>query len=378
MKIVADENIPFVREMFSDYGDVITFPGRSITRNIIEDATILLVRSVTPVTQALLEGTSVRFVATATIGIDHIDIEYLKSNNIGFAYAPGSNAESVAEYVLSALMMLSSQLKKPLSSMMLGVIGAGNVGSRVFHHAEILGMDCLLNDPPKKKLTGSDIYLSLDEVLMNSDIVTIHVPLTLEGEDATVGMVNEEFLSKMKKGAVLINTSRGNIIDEHALKARRSSLGGCILDVWQNEPSIDIETLELSTIGTPHIAGYSFDGKIRGAMQIYHSACAYFFKRPAWNLPDETHSESADVIDVRRSSDPFVEAVSRAYPIVDEDMRKFDFLEKSDDERPAYFDSLRKNYRRRFEFSHFLVICSKNQSREALILSELNFKVEIK
>jgi erythronate-4-phosphate dehydrogenase len=378
MKIVADENIPFVREMFSDFGDVITCPGRSITREIIEDATVLLVRSVTHVTQALLEGTSVRFVATATIGIDHIETEYLKSNNIGFAYAPGSNAESVAEYVLSALMMLSSQLKRPLSSMKLGVIGAGNVGSRVFHHAEILGMDCLLNDPPKKRLIGSDIYLPRDEVLMNSDIVTIHVPLTLEGEDATIAMVNDEFLSKMKKGAVLINTSRGNIIDEKALKAQRSSLGGCILDVWQNEPSIDTETLEISSIGTPHIAGYSFDGKIRGAMQIYHSACAYFFKRPVWNLPDEIHSESAGTIDVRVSSDPFTEAVAKAYPIMNEDMRKFGFLTKSDDERPAFFDSLRKNYRRRYEFSHYLVICGKNQSREALILSELNFKVEIK
>ncbi len=378
MKIVADENIPFVREMFSDYGDVITCPGRSISREIIEDATILLVRSVTPVTQSLLEGTSVRFVATATIGIDHIDTEYLKANNKGFAYAPGSNAESVAEYVLSALMTLSTQLRKPLSSMKLGVIGTGNVGSKVFHHAEILGMDCLLNDPPKKRLTGSDIYLSRDEVLANSDIVTIHVPLTLAGEDATVAMVNDEFLSKMKKGAVLINTSRGNIIDEKALKARRSSLGGCILDVWQNEPAIDIETLELSTIGTPHIAGYSFDGKIRGALQIYHSACAYFFRRPVWNLPDEIHSEGAVEIDVRNSSEPFIDAVTKAYPILDEDMRKFEFLEKSSEEQPAFFDSLRKNYRRRNEFSHYLVICSKNQSREALVLSELNFKVEIK
>jgi erythronate-4-phosphate dehydrogenase len=262
--------------------------------------------------------------------------------------------------------------------MKLGVIGVGNVGSRVFHHAEILGMDCLLNDPPKKRLTGSDIYLSRDEVLMNSDIVTIHVPLTLDGEDATAEMVNDEFLSKMKKGAILINTSRGNVIDEKALKAHSASLSALILDVWQNEPSIDTETVEITTIGSPHIAGYSYDGKIRGAVQIYHGACAYFFKRPVWTLPDEFLNESAGIIDVREISDPFAVAVSRAYPIFDDDLRKSGFLSKNADEQPKFFDSLRKNYRRRYEFSHYLVICGKNQSREALILSELNFRVEIK
>lgn len=377
MKVVADENIPFVREMFSDYGDVVTSPGRSITREIIEDATVLLVRSVTPVNESLLKDTAVRFVATATIGVDHIDTEYLKANNIGFAYAPGSNSESVAQYVLSAIMTLSSTLKKPLSSMKVGIIGVGNVGSKVFHHAEILGIECLLNDPPKKRIIGSDIYISRDEVLRNSDIVSIHVPLTMDGEDATSGMVSSEFLSKMKKGAVLINTSRGDIIDENALKSSRSSLGGLILDVWRNEPSIDADLLELTTIGTPHIAGYSYDGRIRGALQIYHSACAYFFKQPVWSLPEEIPGESAGELDLRESLNPYFDAVSGAFPILNEDMRKSSFLTKSIEERPDFFDFLRKNYKKRYEFSHYTVICGKNQSREALILSELNFKVQI-
>lgn len=377
MRVVADENIPFVKEAFADFGDVTTVNGRAVTREILEDASVLLVRSVTPVNRTLLEKTPLKFIATATIGLDHIDTEYLRDNNIGFAYAPGSNAESVAEYIIVALMISSRKLQKPLSDIMLGIIGVGNVGSKVYHHAKTLGLRCLLNDPPKKRLTGSDLYRERDDVLRHSDIVTLHVPLNTEGEDATYHMVNSEFIGAMKKDSVLINTSRGKVVDEQHLRRHIHSLGSVILDVWDNEPSISNETLNITDIGTPHIAGYSYDGKICGIVMIYQSACAYFSRRPVWSIPEEITSESAGTIDVRDSKDPLYDTVLNAYPILDDDLRASAFLSKSREEKALLFDNLRKNYYRRLEFSHFSVICGNHQSREAALLSELNFKVEI-
>jgi len=378
MKIVADENIPFVKEAFADFGDVLAVHGRSITKDILEDASILLVRSVTPVHQDLLEGTPVKFVATATIGTDHVDTQYLRENNIGFSFAPGSNAESVAEYVVASLLIFSRKIKKSFPEITLGIIGAGNVGGKVHHHAEQLGMRCLINDPPKKRLTGSDRYRNRDDVLKNSDVVTIHVPLNIDGEDATLRMVNSDFIGAMKKGALLINTSRGNVVDEQQLRSHRDSLGGIILDVWENEPAINMDTLTSTDIGTPHIAGYSYDGKIRGTLMIYQSACAFFFRRPVWNIPETIINEHAGVFDIHESDDPLHDAITHAYPILEDDLRAAGFCAKSRADQALLFDNLRKNYPRRLEFHHYSVLCGRHQRKEAGMLSGLGFKVEIR
>ncbi|MFW6221718.1 MAG: NAD(P)-dependent oxidoreductase, partial [Fibrobacterota bacterium] len=189
MVVIADSSIPFVEEAFADFGEVRTMPGRDITSQQLKEATILLVRSITTVDKNLLEGTGVKFVATATIGTDHIDTAYLAENNIGFAYAPGSNAESVAEYITAALFELTQARGRKLNELALGIVGCGNIGSRVFRHAQALGMHCLLNDPPKKRISGSISYLPLEKVLRESDIVSLHVPLNMHGSDATYHMV---------------------------------------------------------------------------------------------------------------------------------------------------------------------------------------------
>ena len=220
----------------------------------------------------LLEGTAVRFVGSATIGIDHVDTEYLASRNIGFSHAPGSNANSVAEYISIALLEIARITSRPVNSFTLGVIGVGNVGSRVMLKAGALGMTCLANDPPKQKLSGNKGLLPLDYVLENSDIITVHVPLVKNGEFPTLHLIDERFISRMKQGASLINSSRGAVLDERVLQMHRKKTGRVVLDVWENEPAISMKTLAITDIGTPHIAGYSFDGKVKGMEMVHRFA----------------------------------------------------------------------------------------------------------
>jgi erythronate-4-phosphate dehydrogenase len=374
MKIIADGNIPFVEEAFAEFGDVTVVPGRSISRDMLLDASILLVRSITNVDRALLNDTSIKFVATATIGIDHIDLPYLTGNSIGFASAPGSNAQSVAEYVGTALVHLSHSLGFELAGKALGIIGVGNVGSRVVKVAQALGMICLLNDPPKQRASNGDNYVSLDEILEKSDIVTLHVPLIESGLDKTAHMVSADFINKMKHGAILINSSRGKVVDEQAVRIHREKLGGLVLDVWVHEPSISCETLDVTTIATPHIAGYSFDGKVRGTEMIYEAACDFFHKEKTWNGQAHAGIKPEKTIDVRSSDSPVLKAVGEAYPIMSDDTRLRKI--KGEQNRGAYFDALRKNYPRRLEFRHFEALCSHEQKNTVVpILSRLGFVV---
>ncbi|MCI0514383.1 4-phosphoerythronate dehydrogenase, partial [candidate division KSB1 bacterium] len=273
MKIIADENIPFVREAFKNLGNVITFSGRKITNDAVMDAEILLVRSITPVDETLLKNTTVKFIATATIGMDHLDIEYLKSQKIGFSNAAGSNANSVAEYIITALLHHACLNQISLKGKSLGIVGVGNIGSKMVRYARALGMEVVQNDPPLARATGAPYFQPLDE-LMDCDFITLHVPLTMEGIDRTYHLFNKERIMKMKPGSVLLNSSRGSVVaTEAAIKALwQHHLKALILDVWENEPEIDLELLKLVEIGTPHIAGYSYDGKINGTRMIYEAA----------------------------------------------------------------------------------------------------------
>jgi erythronate-4-phosphate dehydrogenase len=374
MKIIADGNIPFVEEAFAEFGEVIVVPGRSISRDMLLDASILLVRSITNVDRALLNDTPIKFVATATIGVDHIDLPYLTNNSIGFASAPGSNARSVAEYVGAVLAHLSHTQRFELDGKVLGIIGVGNVGSRVVKVAQALGMTCLLNDPPKQRAAHDAGYVSLDEILEKSDIVTLHVPLIESGIDKTAHMVSADFINKMKPGAILINSSRGKVVDEQAIRNNRAKLSALVLDVWAHEPSISCETLDIATIATPHIAGYSFDGKVRGTEMIYEAACDYFHKEKIWNGQAHVGIKPEATIDVRSSAAPVWEAIREAYPIMNDDARMRRI--KDEQNRGAYFDALRKNYPRRLEFRHFEVLCSQVQKNTVVpVLSRLGFIV---
>jgi erythronate-4-phosphate dehydrogenase len=357
MKIIADANIPFVKECFSSIGEVSVFAGRHITRDIVANADCLLVRSVTKVDSDLLAGSKVQFVGTATIGFDHIDIEYLEGNHIGFASAPGSNANSAAEYVVAGLLEIGRRYKIKLEGKSIGIVGVGNVGSRIASKSKAMGMKVLLNDPPLQRASGDAKYLPLEE-LFDSDFITLHTPLTLEGIDKTFHLADEKFFKSLKAGCVFINASRGEVADGEALKASIQSghLETTVLDVWGNEPDIDLELLEMVDVGTPHIAGYSLDGKIAGMIMIYKAVCKYFGLRAKYSIEDFLPKPSVPrlKIDPNNGSDEDVlrGAVEKIYKISEDDTKLRQILNMPAESRWRYFDDLRKNYPVRREFQN--------------------------
>jgi len=287
VKIIADQNIPFVKECFSSLGDVTAVPAGRITTELIADADILLTRSVTKVDEALLNRSHAKFVGAATSGFEHVDTEFLQRKDIGFAYAAGSNADSVAEYVITALLALAKKHKFQLEGKSIGIIGVGHIGSKVAAKTAALGMEVLLNDPPLQRQTGDAKYLPL-EGLADCDFITMHTPLTFGGIDKTFHLADEAFFQSLKDGVFFINTARGAVVDTAALKTaiRSKKLAGAVLDVWENEPNIDNELLLTVDLSTPHIAGYSLDGKVAGLMMIYEAACEYFGTEPRYSAED--------------------------------------------------------------------------------------------
>jgi erythronate-4-phosphate dehydrogenase len=277
-RIVADENIPCVREWFAPVGDVKTVPGRTLSRTDIADADILLVRSVTPVNAALLTGTPVRFVGTATIGTDHLDAGYLHASGIPFASAPGSNAQSVVDYVLSALATVDGLFERLFTgAARIGVVGLGNVGGRLLRRLRALGLDAVGHDP---WVVADDLpQCALVDVLAR-EVVCLHTPLTRTGEHPTWHLLDAARLAGLAGGAVLLNAGRGPVIDNRALlecMQRRSDLR-VLLDVWEGEPAIDPALLARVALGSPHIAGYSQDGKLAGTRMLLDAVCAWLGK----------------------------------------------------------------------------------------------------
>jgi len=379
MKIVADANIPFVKECFSSIGDVTVIGGREMTPWNVADADILLVRSITAVGVDLLAGSKVRFVGTATIGFDHIDLDFLDSNNIGFASAPGSNANSAAEYVIAGLLDVGQRYSLDLEDRSIGIIGAGNVGGRVAKKCAAMGMDVYLNDPPLQRQTGDAKYLPLEK-LFDCDFITLHTPLTFEGRDKTYHLADEKFFKSLKGRCVFINASRGGVVDSSALKSaiRSGRLRAVVLDVWENEPDIDIELLKMVDIGTPHIAGYSLDGKIAGMIMIYRAACEYFAVEPKFDmedfLPEPAVPELMVNPNVASDQDALLIAVQKIYRIDKDDTRLRRMLDKPAEKRGEYFDSLRKNYPVRREFQNTGVIVKDTNSSLAKQLIGIGFK----
>jgi erythronate-4-phosphate dehydrogenase len=383
-RIVADKNIPQVKEMYSSLGELTVLDGHSIDSAAVRDADIILVRSVTVVDNKLLEGSRVRFVGTATIGTDHIDLKYLKHREIGFASAPGSNAQSVAEYVLAGLLVLGERLGFSLKEKTLGVVGVGNVGRRVVRLAKAMGMRVLLNDPPlEREVTdpAAQVFVPLDR-LLDADITTLHVPLTTSGIDATVHLFDEFRISRMKRGSILINSSRGKVVETRGLtKALEGGhLSAAILDVWEQEPAIDSGLLQRVMIGTPHIAGYSFDGKINGAEMIYHAVCRYFNFSPMWDRTEILHESVPRkiVIDsVEGSIDTVVRGViRRCYDIERDDVRLREMLPLSEDDRNHHFKKLRAEYPRRREFAATTIVVPRQHQHFIDLFSALGFTVE--
>lgn len=383
MKIIADQNIPYVEKCFGTIGQVHLCSGREITHEIVKDADVLLVRSITKVDQQLLDGSGIKFVATATIGTEHVDQLYLKKAGIGFASAPGSNADSVAEYVVSALLALGKKFKIHLAGKSIGIVGVGNVGSRVDRRSRALGLQTVLNDPPLARQTGDPKYRSLAE-LYDCDFITLHTPLTFAGQDKSFHLADEVFFAKLKKGAFFMNTSRGGVTDTTALKKaiHEGRLAGTVLDVWENEPDIDEELLLQVDLSTPHIAGYSLDGKINGLMMVYQAVCEKFDIEPILKkadfLPDPQVSQIS-LMDVNLNADdePIIhDTAQQVYTINRDDFNMREMLIVPKTERPAFFDRLRKEYPVRREFANTTVIVPPDYTDLSDKLAGIGFSVE--
>jgi erythronate-4-phosphate dehydrogenase len=278
MKIIADDKIPFLKGVLEPYAEVVYMPGKLITRETLKEADALLTRTRTKCTESLLKGTSIRFIGTATIGFDHIDTKYCEKQKIKWTNAPGCNSSSVQQYIASALLKLAHDHRYSLKDKTIGIVGVGNVGTKIEKIARALGMNVLLNDPPRARLEGERNFVMLGNILYNSDIITVHVPLNFVGEDKTYHLFNEKSFKKMKKGAWFFNSSRGEVTETSAIKKALGSgkLGGAVIDVWENEPDIDLELMTKAFIATPHIAGYSTDGKANGTAIVVNSLSKYF------------------------------------------------------------------------------------------------------
>jgi len=359
-KILCSTSLPFAHEAFTTLGDVVLKEPRAITADDVRDVDILAVRSTTRVDEALLADSAVRFVGTATIGTDHMDLGYFERRGIAWCYAPGCNANSVAEYVTAALLCLADRNGLALADKTIGVIGVGNVGSRVVPKAQALGMNVLLNDPPRERAegAGAPVFRSLPEVLAQSDIVTLHVPLTREGPDATWHMADEAFFAALKPGAILLNSARGAVLRTDALLGALSdgTVAHAVIDTWEGEPAHRPGLLERVALGTPHIAGYSFEGRVNGTVQVYREACRFLGVEPTWT-PDALMPEApVPVVALDATIQGPLEAalhaaVSRIYDIEADDRRLRDSCVDDEAARGTAFDRLRKQYPVRREFA---------------------------
>ncbi|MDR2361573.1 MAG: 4-phosphoerythronate dehydrogenase [Prevotellaceae bacterium] len=337
IKILVDADIPFLRGALEPYADVTYAAGRDIRTATLRNADALLIRTRTRCDAALLSGSSVRFIATATIGVDHIDLEYCRQQGIAVYSAAGCNAAAVAQYVVCIWAAMAYKTGINVRDCVLGVVGVGHVGRRVAAAAQALGMTTLLNDPPREALETATAFVSLDELLTRADIVTMHVPLT----PATRGMANATFFKKMKTGAAFINTSRGEVVDEEALLGYCACLRFLALDVWQREPAINRSLLKVVDIATPHIAGYSIQGK-SNATTMTVRALAGFFGINA--LQSFTAATTAKEISLRAAdiADDLYAYIFPIYPVLDDSARLH--------AHPQRFEQLRNSYTLRNEF----------------------------
>ncbi len=372
LKIIADEKIPFLRGVLEPFAEVIYLPGNLINHESAMDADALLIRTRTLCDKALLEGTAIKFIATATIGFDHIDVQYCRDRNITWVNAPGCNASSVQQYFIASLLTIFDTSAVDFSKMTLGIIGVGNVGSRVQAAARILGLNVKLNDPPRARREGRAGFVALDEILETCDIITLHVPLNRD-EDSTFHLFNKDLFGKIRDRAWLINSSRGEVVETGALKRALSSgkLSGAIVDVWENEPNIDTVLMSQVLISTPHIAGYSTDGKANGTAQVVR-ALAGFFGLPLHDfyppvLPEPSMPEIVIAGSGKSALQVVQQAVMHTYSIMEDHFR----LLRS----PQTFEQQRGQYPSRREFPAFTIELLNGKPGAADMLLKLGFKI---
>jgi len=375
MKIIADSKIPFLKGVFEPYGAVEYYAGKEITPEVVKDADALIVRTRTRCDAALLQGSSVKFIATATIGFDHIDTDYCKKSGIAWKNAPGCNAGSVMQYVASVLTRLSINYHFDFNETTLGVIGVGNVGSKVARMASLLGMKVLLNDPPRERKEGRGAFVSLNEIADRADIITFHVPLNRGGADNTFHLFNHDFAKQIKPGSIIINSSRGEVVSGNVLKKvlKEKYLKAAVLDVWENEPVIDAGLVPLIDMATPHIAGYSMDGKANGTAMSVRAVSDYFNLGLKNWYPQEIPAPTNTTIKIDCAGLNLQQVVSKAilftYDVKQDDIRFRSSI--------STFEYQRNNYPVRREFNIFTVKLTNATPEQYEVLKRLGFIVVV-
>jgi len=371
MKIVADNNIPFLKGVLEPFAEVTYLPGKEITAKVIKEADALIIRTRTNCNAKLLEGSAVKFIATATIGFDHIDTGYCASRGINWTNAPGCNSGSVMQYLAAALAHLSEKYAFEYKDKTIGIVGVGNVGSKVARLASALGMNILLNDPPRMRREGKEDFVSLREIQEKADIISFHVPLNKEGTDKTYHLFDENFLERIKADTIIMNTSRGEVVKTEVLKKglKKEKIKAAVVDVWEKEPDIDLELLELVDIGTPHIAGYSTDGKAMGTALSVQAISRFFgFGLDKW-YPEDIPSVPDKELKMNCRGLSRQEIVNKAI-LTTYDLLKDDTTLRNS---PETFEKQRAEYSVRREFGVYNTLLTNDDKNILELLNKLGF-----
>ncbi len=365
MKLVADINIPYLKGVFdSCFDSIVLLPANEITREVVKDADALLVRTRTFCNAELLEGSRVKFIGSATIGFDHIDTDYCNSRGIEWVNAPGCNSGAVQQWVASALLQISKSKEISLEGKVLGVVGVGNVGRKIVDVGLAFGMKVLCCDPPRKREEHLADFVDLKTIAQQSDFITFHVPLAFSGIDATNHLVDSALIDTFKHNVVIINSSRGEVIETQSLidAINHKKITATALDVWENEPNIKNELLSLVTIATPHIAGYSVEGKVNGTRMVVDALSKFFnLGIHPWISAQNPTNKKELLINPMST----IDAISQTYDIVSDDAN---FRSSSN-----HFERYRSNYTLRREFSGFKVKGVEGNLAKSLL--KLGFEV---
>lgn len=373
MKFVIDDKIPYIKGALEPFGEVIYLSGSKTTSEVVKDADAIVTRTRTICNEQLLAGSSVKFIATATIGYDHIDTEYCKKAGIQWTNAPGCNSKSVEQYIASALFVLAHRNGFQLKGKTIGVVGVGQVGSKVVRVCELFGMQVLLNDPPRARAEGQDKFCSLEEIQQKADIITLHVPLNMQGEDITYHLADESFFKGLKRSPVIINSCRGEVLDTPAAKKalKEGQVSGMVIDCWENEPEIDLELMEMADLATPHIAGYSKDGKANGTSMSIQAISRFFgLGIDNWQ-PQQVELPARTLIELDGLTLTQEEIVAKAV-LATYDIRTDDAALRAN---PEGFEKLRGDYPLRREYPVYTILAQNVDDQTLEILKDLGFKL---
>jgi erythronate-4-phosphate dehydrogenase len=373
MKFIIDDKIPYIQGALEPFAEVIYLSGPKTTPEIVRNADAIITRTRTICNEQLLAGSSVKIIATATIGFDHIDTEYCDKAGIQWTNAPGCNSKSVEQYIASALFVLAERKGFELKGKTIGIVGVGQVGSKVARVCELFGMNVLLNDPPRARQEGSDKFCSLERIMNEADLISLHVPLNLQGDDATFHLADESFFQALKRSPILFNSCRGEVLDSTSAKfaIKNNMISGLVIDCWENEPDLDLELLEMVDLATPHIAGYSKDGKANGTTMSIQALSRFFglgiddWKAQNVELPSTTLIEMDG--NALTEEQILSKAVLSTYDIRidDADLRR----------NPELFEKLRGDYPVRREYPVYSIHCRNVGQNILEKLKALGFKI---